>query len=311
MVHLERVLTAFVFLFLLMIPDLGFAMVSSPLRADALLATERAQVDHLVNTEIRENLQPHLAEHLDHVVALNSSLNDSGMSPETQALFIRGAYLALATRAPLMMDEQRFDQAAAKVLQFLSQHHTFPAAITVGVIARGIVGEGIKVGANYGGEANFYLQKGKLMMTNYQEWGAEVGVSAPGIPIASDEEFYFALCFGACYGGEPNGWYVGFDGDAAGGLGAGFFLEVGIDVSDLVQSWFGGRTYTLDDLYQSTTVYVGFGSVLGVEASIAGNVYRYRQMGPDQVLADLSSHGQVHDLSPQVMASHAGILKLH
>ena len=286
------------------LPFVAQATLQSKLSTQSLSA-ERMQrardfVDFEVRADLAKNLDERIAEVTDKAAEKALIEKEPAMSRETQAVILKGAFLALQSQTPFRISEVDFNRGMAKILDFLAEHHTFPQAITIGVLQRVTVGEGITVGGNIGVEANFYLQKGKLMMTNYQLIGAQGGVGT----ATAITEFYAGLCFGSCYGGDPNGWYVGFDGNIAGGLGVGFFLEVGLDVSDYFDSFIHSKPYTMKDMYEAAAVYIGFGFEEGIGGGFSGNLYRYTQIGKDTVL---SNPGQM--LKPKMISSKGALLQ--
>ena len=310
-----KVLPRFVFRFVLMalLLPAGFASLpaqaalSSRLSAQAMSSERFARAQQFVNTEVRADLAAHLEERITQV-SKNAELDalvpgavEPAMSAETQAVLLKGAFLSLKAVAPFQIDEANFDRGMGSVLQFLAKYNAFPKAITVGALARKTMSfDGIAAGGSYGIEGNFYLKNGKLMMSNYRLTGAQLGV---GI-ASSAVEYYAALCFGSCYGGDPDGWYLGFDGSIAGGLGVDLFLEVGVDVSDYFDSLLKGSPPDFKDLYEGKAIYVGFGMETGISADISGNLYTYRQIGRDSVLANPNEK-----LKPQMISSQSSFLQ--
>ena len=276
------------------------AMVSKKLSSLSLSAARFARAKDFVNTQVRADVAQNLNARIAEVADKALIAKEPAMSRETQTVILKGAFLSLKAAAPFEVSEVDFNRGMAKVLDFLAEHDTFPQAITIGILQRYTVGEGFVAGGSVGMEANFYLQKGKLMMTNYTLIGAQAGV---GLSTAMSE-YYAALCFGSCYGGDPNGWYLGFDGNIAGGLGAGFFFEVGVDVSDYFDSFVSNKSYTLKDMYDARAIYVGFGLELGVGGGFAGNLYRYNQIGKDTVLANPGAR-----LKPKMISSQTSFLQ--
>jgi hypothetical protein len=278
------------------------AMIGEKIDSRFLSSSEQAKVKRLINTQIKSDLVMHFDERMNDLAARSAPQAAANhMSRATQAVLLKGAYDALMAQSPVAVSGATFNKNLGHVLDWLAAHSVFPQGVTVGVLARKSWGEGYTAGFNYGAEANFYLQNGKLMMTNYSLKGAQVGVGS----ATSDVEFYFAFCFGSCYGGDPNGWYMGMDGNIAGGLGVGMFAEVGVDVSSLYTALFSSsQAFSINDIYQASTVYVGFGFEEGIGGELALGLYRYNQIGLDTVLANPGAQ-----LSSSLISSQASHLK--
>ena len=278
-------------------------MIGSKLNAANLTAEQMQLVKTFINTDVKADLEENFDARIDELAAREAlaGTSEPAMSRETQAVLLKGAYDALMAKSPVKVSEAAFNKNLGKVLDWLANHHIFPKGVTVGVLARKTWGEGWTAGVNYGAEANFYLQNGKFMMTNYALKGGQVGAGSS----FNDVEFYFAFCFGACYGGDPRGWYLGMDGAVAGGLGAGMFAEVGIDLSSIFSSLFSKtESFSIEDLYEASTVYAGFGFEEGLGGEIALGLYHYSQIGPDLVLAN---PGQA--INSSMLSSKADLLK--
>jgi hypothetical protein len=144
----------------------------------------------------------------------------------------------------------------------------YPQAFTVGYMARYQVGIGGSVGTQF----NLYIDEGELKLASYSMFGVQAGTA-----VQTKLQFYAALCFGSCFGGDPNGWYVGSDVSA--GLGAGIdgFLEFGIDFTDMIKATWKGERYTLKDMWESKAVYAGVGFDIGVGAGWSVDVFHYRE----------------------------------
>ncbi len=280
------------------------AILSQKLNVNSLSSARFARAKEFVNTQVRADVMQNLDARIAQVTEKAAVEKEPAMSKETQAILLKGAFLSLQSAAPFPVSEADFNRGMARILDFLAEHKAFPQAITIGLLQRVTMGEGVVAGGSVGIEGNFYLKKGKLMMTNYSLVGAQVGV---GVPTAMSE-YYAALCFGMCYGGDPNGWYLGFDGNIAAGLGVGFFLEVGVDVSDYFDSFVSDRPFTLRDMYEAAAVYVGFGFEIGVGGGVAGNLFHYSQIGTDTVLADLTLNSS-KKLNPRMILSNSSFLK--
>jgi hypothetical protein len=206
------------------------------------------------------------------------------MSEETQALVLRGAFMGLSKVVPkLRGHEVSFNRKLERVLNWANAHHVIPAAITVGVLGRKTLGYGPNAGVNAGMEANFYLSHGKLMSTTYELRGVQGGY---GMPVF-DVEFYVALCFGeSCYGGNPNGWYLGVDAN----LEAGVFIQYTLDAPTLIEAIHrarqGGRKLDRQDFRDAQTFSVGVGVDIGIDAEAGLGIYHYHQLGPELTLSE-------------------------
>jgi hypothetical protein len=265
----------------LVTPTLAFAMVGEKLDLSSISDAETAEVKSFINNEVREDLKVNFQAKIQEL-AKQSSATDEPMSDNTKKVLLRGAYLALSARSAVPINEEYFNRSVGKVLDWARFQGLLPHAITIGVLARKTFGEGYTAGFNLGAEMNLYLQDGKVIMTNYALKGGQMGVGS----TTSDVEYYAALCFGSCFGGDPGGWYMGVDANLTVGAGAGFFAELGIDVSAVYRGLFKDKKFTTSDLYQASTLYFGFGIDVGVGADSALGLYRYDQIGLDHVLAN-------------------------
>jgi len=255
-------------------------MVGSKLDLDSISEAQQAQVKEFINTQVRADLTQNLGERL-HELSVKTEV-EAPMSPATRALLLKGAYLTVQAQSPIHVNEELFNKGVGATLDWARSHGLLPHAITIGALARKTWGDGFTAGFNYGAEMNLYVQDGKIMMTNYSLKGGQVGGGTP----VGDEEFYVALCFGACFGGDPNGWYMGMDGEVAAIGGGGFFLELGLDISNLYSELASKPNTQIKDLYDSATVYAGFSFNVGIGGEVALGLYRYKQIGLDYVLAN-------------------------
>ena len=231
---------------------------------------------------IREVAQPHALTPNSPTKNKNSILWGDEMTPETQAVMLRGIYLVLKsslTQYGIPFDEATFNHNIGRILAFSSKLGVFPRAITVGYTARVQAG----IGGSFGTQFNFYFEKGKLKIASYTMLGASAGI-AEMVKL----EFYAGLCFGnACVGGDPVGYYVGLDGYAGLGLGGDFFAEMGVDLQDMMKASLLGTQYSIKDIYTAKIFYIGFGIDVGEGAGVSGNLYRYSE-DFEKTLADPS-----------------------
>ena len=247
-------------------------------------------------------LNAHTARAASFASEVTANAPTEPMTEATQRLLLKGAFIGLSAVIPkLRGHEASFDRKLTQVLNWANDHYVIPAAITVGVLARKTLGYGPNAGINGGVEANFYLSQGKLMSTTYELRGVQGGY---GLPV-SDVEFYIALCFGdSCYGGTPNGWYVGVDAN----LEAGFFLQYTLDAYTLKDAIHrarqGGRKLNRQDFKDAQTFSIGVGFDVGIDAEAGLGLYHYHQLGPELTL---SQPGQT--TTPEFIARQLAGLK--
>ncbi|MBC7396001.1 MAG: hypothetical protein H7333_01040 [Bdellovibrionales bacterium] len=271
--------------FLVLCPASAYAKNSSFLKRSEMSSERMARAEKFIQGEVRSDLLQNLDARIEEVGQKGIHSKQELLTRENQAVLLKGAYLALQGVAPFMLDEADFNRGMEKVLNFLADHHSAPAGVTIGAIHRVSAGEVYTVGGNVGIEATFYLKRGKLMMTRYTLLGGHVGVSIPGLLVTSMTEYYAALCFGNCTPTDNDGWYVGIDGDAAVGLGGGFFLEIGLELNEMFEAYGKRKPYTLKELYEASCVRVGFGVEVGEAGSLAASLYYFSKTGKDAVLA--------------------------
>jgi hypothetical protein len=278
--------------------DSALAIRGHKLNAHTLSPEKYAEVRSVVNHQIKDDLTAHFEDRVGSVTVPPGK--DPPLSPETRTVLLKGAFETLSVLSGVPLNEAAFDKNIGRAMDWLAAHHLAPAGINIAALGRKTMGDGVTAGVNYGAEMNFYLQDGKLMMTNYKLMGGQVGAGTP----VSDIEYSVAFCFGDCYGGERTGWYVGVDADVAGGLGAGFYAEIDVDVSSLYEDLGKDRRLSVSDIYDASTFYIGFGVTAGLGAESAFGVYRYSQIGEDKVLAN---PGQV--LKSDMISREAFVLK--
>ena len=271
---------------------------NTSLNSRELSAAEYERVQAVVNTKVKEDLSSHFEARVNAIS--NNHAVDPPLTPSARAILVDGAYQALKRLSKLPVDESTFNQNVNRALDWFAAHHLSPSAICLEVQGRKTLGEGYTAGVNAGAEMNFYLEDGKLMMTNYSLLGGQVGAGTP----VSDIEYSVSFCFGSCSGGNPTGWYLGVDGDVADGLGVGLFAEVEVDVSQVAESEAADHEISASDLYDATTFYIGFCFTQGIGGETALGLYRYSQIGNDTVLAE---PGQV--IRPSMISNQASNLK--
>lgn len=240
----------FAFLALVIAPSVQ----ARTLRFEEMSSKQRAQAQELVNTLIKEDVARNKMARLYEAAAAG---DQPPMTPETREKIAKGAYMIVASAMAsygVYISESTFTQSVKGILDWTAARGLFPQAFTVGYMARYQVGVGGSVGTQF----NFYVDKGELKVASYTLYGLQAGIAEQ-----TKIQFYSALCFGACYGGDPTGFYVGTDFSGAIGLGLDVFLEVGIDFTDAIHAAFNGEKYTLQDLYDSRVVYVGAGFDIG------------------------------------------------
>jgi len=259
----------------------GLGMQGSVARAAVrpmdLSAKELDQVKEVIATEVRADLSAHLDESLLEVAKTNGGgdptwgglLMGDPMSAETRDLVARGLYQVLfssLSQKGIYLSEAKFNSAVAKVLDYSTRLGIYPSALTVGYMGR----IQAAVGGSAGSQFNVYFDQGKLRASEYSIYGAHVGFAE-----MTKIQFYISFCFGTCFGGDAAGWYVGLDGCGSAGLGADFFAEGGIDVTDLIKYSMLGLPYSAKDLYKSKAIYLGMGFDVGQGAGVSGDVFYY------------------------------------
>lgn len=264
-------------LIVLALPKVEAATMGS--RLQQMNAVERAKFETFVQNDVKTDLGKNF---LDRVVAPIRKLSKpNAMSPETQAVLVSGIYSSILSsittanaqlaktkakyRVPVPSKET-IEKKIAEVLRWSASYGLFPTAFTAGVMGRAQLG----AGANVGYQANFYFDQGDFKMSTYWMGGLQSGPEAQ-----AKVQFYIAFCFGECFGGGSDGLYVGIDGMTGAGMGAGFFIEGGLDVTDLALSSFSREKYEIKELFSTKVIYAGFGLDVGVGAGISSNLLYY------------------------------------
>lgn len=238
------------------------------LRLAQMSSTEYAAAQRLAETAVRQDLAENTLARMYEAAA---STKEPPMTAETRDRLTRGAYLLLSGHLAMQgihVSERQFRAQIGTLLERMAAFGLFPHAFTVGYMARYQIVGGMSLGTQF----NFYLDHGDLKMSSYTIYGGQVGTAAQ-----AKIQFYASLCFGSCFGGDPNGWYVGTD--VSGSIGAGIdgFLEFGIDFTDMLKATINGERYTLKDAWESKAVYAGVGFDLGVGGGWSLDVFHYRQ----------------------------------
>ena len=278
------------------------AMIGSKLDLESLSAEESEKVQEFINTEVRADFTANLNERLATLAAKPEV--DAPMSKETEAVLLKGAFLTLQNLVRVPISETKFNQVVGRVMEEFRSRSLIPHALTLGTLSRGSMNVGptlLTMGGNFGAEVNFYLQGGKLMMTNYALLGGQLGVGTPVL----ESEYYVGFCFGACFGGDPRGFYFGVDISGQSGAGGDVFIEAGVDVSSILkQKFVDKKKFSVRDIYESSTVYIGGSFSFGFGLQVSSGLYHYSQIGRDMVLANPSEA-----LNPSMISSHASDLK--
>ncbi|MBU6153140.1 MAG: hypothetical protein KGP28_02450 [Bdellovibrionales bacterium] len=250
---------------------------SAVVRPADLNSSELERVQQVISTEIRADLSANLEENLLKVSKESGGgdptwgglLKGDPMSPETRDVISSGLYQVLFSamrEKGVYLSEAKFKAAVGKVLEYSTRLGIYPSALTVGYMGR----LQAVVGGSVGNQFNVYFDRGKLKASGYSMFGAHVGYAE-----MSKIQFYVSFCFGTCFGGDASGWYVGLDACGSMGIGGDFFVEAGVDVTDLVKASMIGLPYSVKDLYQSKAIYLGMGFDVGQGVGVSGDVFYY------------------------------------
>jgi hypothetical protein len=278
------------------------ACTSLPAQATNFLslpAEQRAQSEHFLKNDVKTDLQTNLNDRMTSAV-MNTPLNIERITKNNQQILIDGAYEIIQRHAPTL-SKSKFQASLSKIIASFS--NTPPAAITIGAMVRGAVaipGVPLDAGGSYGLQYNFYIAGGQLKMSSYQLFGAQGGIGTAMAKL----EFYASLCFGGCFGGDPQGAYLGWDASSAAGLGAGTFYEFGVDLTDLFWSMMGKRAYGMEQLYSAPVFYVGFSVEYGVGTGISANLFYYDQIGKEKNLSKL-----YEPITPEMVSCQMDLFK--
>ncbi len=232
----------------------------------------------LLQNEIRQDFSNHLFDRI--IPKIAERLKSEPMSAATQKILIRTVYRQMAVQLGMYgieLDEKEFTKKMSKVLTWTSQYSLFPSAITFGMMARLQMGVGGSVGLQF----NYYFNEGEFHYSSYNIYGIQAGMAEQ-----MKLQFYASLCFGTCFGGDGSGYYFGVDGGASAGVGAGFFIEGGIDFTDMMMLPYTGINGAIQSLYDAKALYVGFDVDVGVGAGISGNVFYYDQVQEKTLFRD-------------------------
>jgi hypothetical protein len=261
---------------------------ATALDRSALSLSERVELDHFIDTEVRADLNANFETRIADVskMAENALLMGEPMTPETRAVLTDGVYrvlFAALAKQGHYLSRHDFNVNVGKSLDFISRLGFFPRAFTVGYMGRFQRG----IGGSAGTQFNFYFEHGKLKMSSYTVLGVQAGYQGKIPSTMQKIELYAAFCFGSCVGGSAVGYYLGVDGYASVGAGGGAFIEAGLDVTDFYQYRNAGKNYSIKDLYQAKAIYVGFGFDIGFGAGVAVNAFKY-SMDYEKTIGDLN-----------------------
>lgn len=261
------------------------------LRLDEMSSSEAAAAKRFAETVIRQDLAQNTMARMYEAAG---STKEPPMTAATRDKLAKGAYMLIASHLAsqgVHLSERAFTQKVGKMLERMASFGLFPHAFTVGYMARYQVVGGMSLGSQF----NFYLDNGELKLSSYTIYGGQVGTAAQ-----AKIQFYAALCFGSCFGGDPNGWYVGTDVSASIGAGIDGFLEFGIDFTDMLHATLNGESYSLKDAWESKAVYAGVGFDIGVGGGWSLDVFHYRQ----DFEKTLSRPGSGRNINPRDMTQY-------
>jgi hypothetical protein len=232
-------------------------------------AFTQAFMQEAVKADLQENTLARVYEAASHS-------DDPPMTAETRKVLSKGAYLMVASALSvhgIYLSEYAFTSKIEKLLDGMASLGLYPHALTVGYMGRYQAGIGMSLGTQF----NFFIDKGELRMSSYSMFGGQIGAAAQ-----AKVQFYAALCFGACYGGDAAGWYVGADASASLGAGVDGFFEFGVDTTDAFKQAFTpaskleDHSYSIRDFYDAHAVYAGVGFDIGVGGGWTFDVIHYR-----------------------------------
>jgi hypothetical protein len=138
-----------------------------------------------------------------------------------------------------------------------------PDAITIGGMARCQA----VLGGCYAVQANFTFKQGKMYVSLYELYGVSVGLAE-----MTKIELYVSACYGGCIDDNAEGYFLGADAMAALGAGSGIFMDVGVDITELVTA------LNPHNILKYRTVYIGYGFDIGEGAGVSVGVYYYRNV---------------------------------
>lgn len=256
--------------------------------------SEAAFTQAFLEQEVKADLE---ANALARAYEASESIEDPPMTAETRKVLSKGAYLMVASAlAPhgVYISEHAFTSKIEKILNKMASYGLYPHALTVGYMGRYQAVAGMSLGTQF----NFFIDRGELKMSSYTMLGGQLGTAAQ-----AKVQFYAALCFGACYGGEAAGWYVGADVSASLFAGMDVFFEFGIDMTDAFKVAFlpasrAPKDFSLKDLYHAHAVYAGVGFDIGVGGGFTFDVIHYT-LDFEKTLARPGNN--IQSLDPSVM----------
>jgi len=165
-----------------------------------------------------------------------------------------------------------FDNGDKAYLEFLKNNQSklnidgvMPDAITFGILGRCQNG----IGFCGGEQINIAKVNGKWTVSTYTLIGVQAGLAE-----MYKVELYLAACYGSCIGINAEGFFAGIDGMIGVGAGGGFFIDVGLDATDVVMN-VSPTMKDLKDLWNFRTAYFGWGFDIGVGAGFSAGLYYY------------------------------------
>jgi len=231
-----------------------------------------------VHDAIKQDLEKNFADRL--TSASLTSPDEQILSTRDERVMLKALYIGVEgplALAGIQINEEKFNRQVGHVLTAASRYGVLPNAITIGYYSRAQ----LIVGKTSGAEFNFYLKDGKLRVSSYDLKALNVGISGM-LKVG----FYVSLCFGSCTGGAANGSYVGMDIDAIFGVGSNFYLEVGVDTTDVIDAFKNHKSYSFSELYSGRAIYIGTGIDIGIGMGTSAFFQSY-EMTSDLVIADL------------------------
>jgi len=118
----------------------------------------------------------------------------------------------------------------AQYIEYLKEHKfnldkVMPDAITIGALLRCQNG----IGMCGGEQVNIAKENGRWIISTYTLIGVQAGLAE-----MYKLEFYIAACYGSCIGINAEGFFAGIDGMVGYGVGGGFFIDVGVDATEVI-----------------------------------------------------------------------------
>lgn len=174
-----------------------------------------------------------------------------------------------------------FDNGDKDYMEFVKNHQghlningVMPDAITFGILARCQNGVGMCAGE----QINIAKVNGKWTTSFYSLMGLQAGLAE-----MYKLEIYIAACYGSCIGINAEGFFAGVDGMLGYGAGGGFFIDVGLDATDLIMNQ-SPTIKDITDLWNFRTAYFGWGFDIGVGIGFSAGLYYYLHNGTTEPL---------------------------